>query len=133
VLNQRGAGADLRGCGAGRVCVRVDLSALRYGESSDYIVIKGYLSGQAQKFSVDDQRELKSKRNAEHQEEGKIRRPEELPEQRRENAKQGERTQHQGDDWLEDEKKEERWQPDALPDNPGRICQDRLRWLACPQ
>jgi hypothetical protein len=42
VLNQRGARADLRRCGAGRVCVRVDLSAPRYGQSSDYVVIKGY-------------------------------------------------------------------------------------------
>ena len=42
VLNQRGARADLRRCGAGRVCVRVDLSAPRYGASSDYLVIKGY-------------------------------------------------------------------------------------------
>ena len=42
VLNQRGARADLRRCGSGRVCVRVDLSAPRYGESSDYLVIKGY-------------------------------------------------------------------------------------------
>ncbi len=42
VLNQRGARADVRRCGAGRVCVRVDLSAPRYGESSDYLVIKGY-------------------------------------------------------------------------------------------
>jgi len=42
VLNQRGARADLRRCGTGRVCVRVDLSAPRYGESSDYLVIKGY-------------------------------------------------------------------------------------------
>ena len=42
VLNQRGARADLRLCGAGRVCVRVDLSAPRYGETSDYMVIKGY-------------------------------------------------------------------------------------------
>jgi hypothetical protein len=42
VLNQRGAHADFRRCGAGRVCVRVDLSASRYGESSDYMVIKGY-------------------------------------------------------------------------------------------
>jgi hypothetical protein len=42
VLNQRGARADLRRCGAGRVCVRVDLGAPRYGESSDYLVIKGY-------------------------------------------------------------------------------------------
>jgi len=42
VLNQRGARADLRRCGTGCVCVRVDLSAPRYGESSDYMVIKGY-------------------------------------------------------------------------------------------
>ena len=42
VLNQRGARADLRRCGAGHLCVRVDLSAPRYGESSDYLVIKGY-------------------------------------------------------------------------------------------
>jgi hypothetical protein len=41
-LNQRGARVDLRRCGAGRVCVRVDLSAPRYGESSDYMVVKGY-------------------------------------------------------------------------------------------
>ena len=41
-LNQRGARADLRRCGAGRVSVRVDLSAPRYGERSDYLVIKGY-------------------------------------------------------------------------------------------
>jgi hypothetical protein len=42
VLNQRGARADLRRCGTGHVCVRVDLKALRYGESSDYLVIRGY-------------------------------------------------------------------------------------------
>jgi len=42
VLNQRGARADLRRCGKGQLCVRVDLSAPRYGESSDYMVIKGY-------------------------------------------------------------------------------------------
>ena len=41
-LNQRGARADLRRCGTERVCVRVDLTAPRYGESSDYLVIKGY-------------------------------------------------------------------------------------------
>jgi hypothetical protein len=41
-LNQHGARADLRRCGAGRVCVRVDLSAPRYGASADYMVIKGY-------------------------------------------------------------------------------------------
>ncbi len=42
VANQRGARADLRRCGTGHVCVRVDLGAPRYGESSDYMVIKGY-------------------------------------------------------------------------------------------
>jgi hypothetical protein len=42
VLNQRGARAELRRCEAGRVCVRVDLSAPRYGQNSDYMVIKGY-------------------------------------------------------------------------------------------
>lgn len=42
VLNQRGARADLRRCGTGHLCVRVDLSAPRYGESSDYMVIRGY-------------------------------------------------------------------------------------------
>jgi hypothetical protein len=42
VLNQRGARSDLRRCGAGHLCVRVDLSAPRYGEGSDYLVIKGY-------------------------------------------------------------------------------------------
>ena len=42
VLVQRGARADLRRCGSGHVCVRVDLSAPRYGEGLDYMVIKGY-------------------------------------------------------------------------------------------
>lgn len=42
VLNQRGARADLRRCGAGHLCVRVDLKAPRYGERSDYLVIRGY-------------------------------------------------------------------------------------------
>jgi hypothetical protein len=42
VLGQRGARADLRRCGAARMCVRVDLRAPRYGEGSDYMVIKGY-------------------------------------------------------------------------------------------
>jgi hypothetical protein len=41
-LHQRGGRADLRRCGTGRVCVRVDLGAPRYGENSDYLVIKGY-------------------------------------------------------------------------------------------
>jgi hypothetical protein len=42
VLNQRGARADLRLCGTRRLCVRVDLKAPRYGDSSDYLVIRGY-------------------------------------------------------------------------------------------
>jgi hypothetical protein len=42
VLNQRGARADVRRCGTGHLCVRVDLNAPRYGESSDYLVISGY-------------------------------------------------------------------------------------------
>jgi hypothetical protein len=42
ILNQRGARADLRRCGTGHLCVRVDLRAPRYGESSDYLIIKGY-------------------------------------------------------------------------------------------
>jgi hypothetical protein len=42
VLNQRGARADLRRCGTAHLCVRVDLKAPRYGESSDYLIIKGY-------------------------------------------------------------------------------------------
>jgi hypothetical protein len=42
VLNQRGARVDLRRCGTGHLCVRVELSAPRYGESSDFMVIKGY-------------------------------------------------------------------------------------------
>lgn len=42
VLNQRGARADLRRCGTGHLCVRVDLKAPRFGDSSDYLVIKGY-------------------------------------------------------------------------------------------
>jgi len=79
---------------------------------------QGLLGEQAKKFAVDDQRKLKPKGKAEHQEEGQTRWPEELPEQRRENAKQGARAQHEGDDWLEDEKKEEQWQPDALPESP---------------
>ncbi|TLY87838.1 MAG: hypothetical protein E6K35_03755 [Gammaproteobacteria bacterium] len=41
-LNQRGARADLRRCGTGHLCVRVDLKAPRYGESYDYLVISGY-------------------------------------------------------------------------------------------
>ena len=44
ILNQRGARADLRRCGTGHLCVRVDLKAPRYGESSDYLVDQGLLS-----------------------------------------------------------------------------------------
>ena len=42
VLNQRGARADVRRCGTGHLCVRVDLKAPRYGESSDYLLLKRY-------------------------------------------------------------------------------------------
>jgi len=42
ILNQHGARADVRRCGTGRLCVRVDLKAPRYGEGSDYLVIRGY-------------------------------------------------------------------------------------------
>lgn len=42
ILDRRGTRADLRRCGAGRICVRVDLKAPRYGEHSDYLVIRGY-------------------------------------------------------------------------------------------
>lgn len=41
-LNQRGARADVRRCGTGHLCVQVDLKAPRYGDGSDYLVIKGY-------------------------------------------------------------------------------------------
>src|ERR1700680_1664797 len=78
-----------------RTCVAAGRRALRlHGH-------QGLLGEKAQKFAIDDHRKLKPKRNAEHQEEGEIRRPEKLPEQRRQNAKEGERTQHEGDDWLE--------------------------------
>jgi hypothetical protein len=42
ILDQRGARADLRHCGTEHLCVRVDLKAPRYGESSDYLVVRGY-------------------------------------------------------------------------------------------
>jgi hypothetical protein len=42
VLNRHGAGADLRRCGAGHLCVRVDTIAPRYGDQRDYFVIRGY-------------------------------------------------------------------------------------------
>jgi len=41
-LNQRGARADLRRCGSGHLCVRVDTSAPRYGDQRDYFIIRGY-------------------------------------------------------------------------------------------
>jgi hypothetical protein len=42
VLNQRGARAELRRCGTGRLCVRVDMNAPRYGDQRDYFVIRNY-------------------------------------------------------------------------------------------
>ena len=42
VLDRRGARADLRVCGPGRLCVRVDTKAPRYGDKRDYLVIRGY-------------------------------------------------------------------------------------------
>jgi hypothetical protein len=42
VLKQQGARADLRLCGTGRLCVRVDINAPRYGDQKDYFVIRGY-------------------------------------------------------------------------------------------
>ena len=42
VLNQRGARADLRRCGTGHLCVRVEMNAPRYGDQRDYFVIRGY-------------------------------------------------------------------------------------------
>ena len=42
VLNQRGARADLRRCGTGHLCVRVDMNAPRYGDQRDYFVVRGY-------------------------------------------------------------------------------------------
>ena len=42
LLDRYGARADLRRCGAGRLCVRVDLKAPRYGDHADYLVIRGY-------------------------------------------------------------------------------------------
>jgi hypothetical protein len=41
-LNRRGARADLRSCGGGHLCVRVDMNARRYGDQRDYFVIRGY-------------------------------------------------------------------------------------------
>jgi hypothetical protein len=42
VLSQRGGRADLQRCGTRHLCVRVDLKAPRYGDNSDYLVIRGY-------------------------------------------------------------------------------------------
>jgi len=42
VLDQRGARAGLRRCGTGHLCVRVDMTAPRYGNQRDYFVIRGY-------------------------------------------------------------------------------------------
>jgi hypothetical protein len=41
-LNQHGARADVRRCGTAHLCVRVDLRAPRFGDSFDYLVVKGY-------------------------------------------------------------------------------------------
>jgi hypothetical protein len=42
-LEERGGRIDLRRCGGtDRLCVRVDRSAPAYGQSGDYLVIKGY-------------------------------------------------------------------------------------------
>ena len=42
-LEQRGGRVDLRRCGGtDRLCVRVDRGAPAYGESGDYLVVKGY-------------------------------------------------------------------------------------------
>jgi hypothetical protein len=42
LLQQHGASANLRPCGDRRLCVRVDLTAPRYGDASDYLVLHGY-------------------------------------------------------------------------------------------
>jgi hypothetical protein len=42
VLTQRGARADLRRCGTGHLCVRVDMNEPRFGDQRDYFVIRGY-------------------------------------------------------------------------------------------
>jgi hypothetical protein len=42
-LSERGAQAQLRRCGSERrLCVRIDRSAPAYGESGEYLVVKGY-------------------------------------------------------------------------------------------
>lgn len=42
VLNQHGAREDLRQCGTGHLCVRVDMNVAPYGDHRDYFVIRGY-------------------------------------------------------------------------------------------
>jgi hypothetical protein len=41
LLSHGGARADLRRCGTGHLCVRVDMNAPRYGDQRDYFVIRG--------------------------------------------------------------------------------------------
>jgi hypothetical protein len=41
-LEQEGGRMDLRRCGGGRLCVRVDRKAPMYGEQSDYLIVRGY-------------------------------------------------------------------------------------------
>jgi hypothetical protein len=42
-LEQHGGRIDWRRCGAdGRLCVRIDKQAAVYGESADYLIVKGY-------------------------------------------------------------------------------------------
>ena len=42
LLSHGGARADLRRCGTGHLCVRVDMNAPRYGDRRDYFVIRGH-------------------------------------------------------------------------------------------
>jgi hypothetical protein len=42
LLTAQGGRVDLRRCGDGRFCVRVDRQAPTYGQGSDYFVVKGY-------------------------------------------------------------------------------------------
>jgi len=41
-LEKEGGRVDLRRCGAGRFCVRIDRTAPAYGEAADYFVVRGY-------------------------------------------------------------------------------------------
>ncbi len=41
LLKDHGGRANLRPCGDHRLCVRVDLTAPRYGDTSDYLVLHG--------------------------------------------------------------------------------------------